>query len=91
MGELEEKPAETIIRRNRRGSKRSEWAGWVDQAFNEMESIHAAQMIIQQRIRHSRLSIDHILDRPAGADEECGSFFFNFLKNLFVIFYLILN
>merc|ERR1712242_116678 len=70
MGELEEKPEETIVRRNRRGSKRSEWASWVDQAFNEMESIHAAQMIIQQRIRHSRLSIDHILDRPAGADED---------------------
>jgi len=59
-----------IVRRNRRGSKRAQWANWSDQPFNEMESIHAAQMIIQQRIRADRLQIEHILDRPDGADED---------------------
>ena len=36
-----------VVRRNRPGSKRSEWCNWPDQTFAEMESIHAAQMLIQ--------------------------------------------
>ena len=43
MGELAtEQPQQqqqgdaTIVRRNRRGIKRSQWASWSDQPFNEM-------------------------------------------------------
>lgn len=60
----------SFVRRNRPGSKRSDWANWPDQTFSEMESIHAAQMLIQQRIRNCRLSIDKILEKPEGADED---------------------
>jgi len=74
MGEMatEEipQPSNDVVRRNRPGSKRSDWSNWPDQEFCNMESIHAAQMLIQQRIRNCRLSIDKILEKPEGADED---------------------
>merc|ERR1711970_353084 len=74
MGEMatEEipQPSNDVLRRNRPGSKRSDWSNWPDQEFCNMESIHAAQMLIQQRIRNCRLSIDKILEKPEGADED---------------------
>lgn len=74
MGEISAEdmgpPTTDILRRNRPGSKRSDWCNWPDQEFCNMESIHAAQMLIQQRIRNCRLSIDKILEKPEGADED---------------------
>jgi len=73
MGEIateEMTPPVDVLRRNRPGSKRSDWSNWPDQEFCNMESIHAAQMLIQQRIRNCRLSIDKILEKPEGADED---------------------
>ena len=43
MGEQQK----NILRRNRPGSKRSDWCNWPDQEFHQMESIHAQQMLIQ--------------------------------------------
>jgi hypothetical protein len=63
-------PQKNILRRNRPGSKRSDWCNWPDQEFHQMESIHAQQMLIQQRIRNCRLSINTILTPPEGADED---------------------
>lgn len=62
--------SKSIIRRNRPGSKCSDWCNWPDQEFHQMESIHAQQMLIQQRIRNCRLSINNILTPPEGADED---------------------
>merc|ERR1711990_15207 len=72
MGEIatEEVPTVDVLRRNRPGSTRADWSNWPDQEFCNMESIHAAQMLIQQRIRNCRLSIDKILEKPEGADED---------------------
>jgi|ERR1712137_616923 len=72
MGEIatEEVPTVDVLRRNRPGSTRADWSNWPDQEFSNMESIHAAQMLIQQRIRNCRLSIDKILEKPEGADED---------------------
>lgn len=67
-------PPVDVLRRNRPGSKRADWSNWPDQEFCNMESIHAAQMLIQQRIRNCRLKnnkeIDKILEKPEGADED---------------------
>jgi hypothetical protein len=60
----------SLLRRNRPGSKRADWCNWPDQEFHQMESIHAQQMLIQQRIRNCRLSINNILTPPEGADED---------------------
>ena len=68
---LQEQPAAPrVVRRNRPGSKRSEWCNWPDQQFNQIESIHAQQMLIQQRIRNNKNNVEFILTPPEGADEE---------------------
>ena len=68
---LQEQPvAPRVVRRNRPGSKRSEWCNWPDQQFNQIESIHAQQMLIQQRIRNNKNNVEFILTPPEGADEE---------------------
>ena len=36
-----------LLRRNRPGTKRADWCNWPDQEFNQMESIHSQQMLIQ--------------------------------------------
>ena len=59
-----------VVRRNRPGSKRSEWCKWPDQQFNQIESIHAQQMLIQQRIRNNKNNVEFILTPPEGADED---------------------
>merc|ERR1711937_99863 len=59
-----------LLRRNRPGTKRADWCNWPDQEFNQMESIHSQQMLIQQRIRNNRMSIQNILSPPEGADED---------------------
>ena len=52
MGEIatEEVPTVDVLRRNRPGSTRADWSNWPDQEFANMESIHAAQMLIQVNI-----------------------------------------
>ena len=52
MGEIatEEVPTVDVLRRNRPGSTRADWSNWPDQEFCNMESIHAAQMLIQVKI-----------------------------------------
>ena len=52
MGEIatEEVPNVDVLRRNRPGSTRADWSNWPDQEFGNMESIHAAQMLIQVNI-----------------------------------------
>lgn len=68
---LQEQPvAPRVVRRNRPGSKRSEWCNWPEKQFNQIESIHAQQMLIQQRIRNNKNNVEFILTPPEGADEE---------------------
>ena len=64
MGEIaaESSSKNVILRRNRRGSKRANWASWPNQPFSEMESIHAAQMIIQLGFEKSCSLFEAIID-----------------------------
>ncbi|ELU07725.1 hypothetical protein CAPTEDRAFT_155820 [Capitella teleta] len=60
---------QTIVRRNRPGTKATEWSNWPDEVFDEMDSTLAVQQLIQQAIRHDFGNIDEILTPPDGQDE----------------------
>ncbi|KAI1305890.1 MOB kinase activator-like 4 [Halotydeus destructor] len=61
--------AEPVLRRNRKGIASSEFCGWADDAFEEMESTVAVQQFIQQTIRRDPSNITEILAAPEGQDE----------------------
>ncbi|KAF6030644.1 hypothetical protein EB796_011051 [Bugula neritina] len=57
------------IRRNRPGTKSSEWCNWPPQSFEEMDSTVLVQQYIQQLIKTETFNIDLILEPPEGQDE----------------------
>ncbi|XP_074659061.1 MOB-like protein phocein [Tubulanus polymorphus] len=58
-----------VLRRNRSGTKSSDWCNWPDESFEEMDSTLAVQQFIQQAIRKDFSNIDGILNPPDGQDE----------------------
>lgn len=61
--------AETVIRRNRPGTKTQAWCNWPNKSFDEMDSTLAVQQFIQQTIRKDVGDIDTVLSPPEGQDE----------------------
>lgn len=59
----------TIVRRNRPGTKASEFSRWPDETFEEMDSTLAVQQFIQQTIRKDVMNVDSILSAPEMQDE----------------------
>ncbi|XP_037074942.1 MOB-like protein phocein [Pollicipes pollicipes] len=58
-----------IIRRNRPGTKRSDFYGWPDELFEEMDSTLAVQQFIQQTVRKDPSCVETILTAPEQQDE----------------------
>ncbi|XP_070210674.1 MOB-like protein phocein isoform X2 [Littorina saxatilis] len=61
--------AQTIVRRNRPGTKSQDWCNWQDESFEEMDSTLAVQQFIQQAIRKDVSKVEEILTPPDGQDE----------------------
>ncbi|WAQ93978.1 PHOCN-like protein [Mya arenaria] len=60
---------DSIIRRNRPGTKSQAWCSWPDESFEEMDSTLAVQQFIQQLIARDASRVDEILTPPEGQDE----------------------
>ncbi|KAG7502831.1 hypothetical protein JOB18_027210 [Solea senegalensis] len=58
-----------VLRRNRPGTKATDFYNWPDESFEEMDSTLAVQQYIQQNIRSDCSNIDKILEPPEGQDE----------------------
>ena len=56
-------------RRNRPGTKASEFCHWPDESFEEMDSTLAVQQFIQQTIRKNVVDVEAILTAPETQDE----------------------
>jgi len=61
--------APSLVRRNRPGTKASEYSRWPDQTFEEMDSTLAVQQYIQQTIRKNVMDVEAILTAPETQDE----------------------
>ncbi len=59
----------STVRRNRPGTKSSEFSVWPEEAFEEMDSTLAVQQFIQQTIRKDITDVDAILNSPKSQDE----------------------
>jgi len=59
----------TIIRRNRPGTKQSDFYGWQDEPFEEMDSTLAVQQFIQQTVRKDPANVELVLTAPDQQDE----------------------
>jgi hypothetical protein len=62
-------PEQSIIRRNRPGTKGADFYNWPDQDFNDMETTLSVQQYIQQLIRKDYKDVEGILEPPQGQDE----------------------
>jgi len=63
-------PPETkVLRRNRPGTKSSDFANWPEEPFDTMESTLAVQQYIQQTITKDVSNIEVILEAPETQDE----------------------
>ncbi len=63
-------PPETkVLRRNRPGTKSSDFSNWPEEPFDTMESTLAVQQYIQQTIRKDVSNIEVILEAPETQDE----------------------
>ena len=54
----------STIRRNRPGTKSSDFSRWPDETFEEMDSTLAVQQFIQQTIRKDVMDVEAILTAP---------------------------
>lgn len=63
-----------IYRCNKRGCKASEFNVWPHQSLQDMDSLLAVQMYIQQTIRKNHLDIDEILRLPPGQDLDAWKY-----------------
>ena len=59
----------STIRRNRPGTKASDFSRWPDEIFEEMDSTLAVQQFIQQTIRKDVMDVEAILTAPETQDE----------------------
>jgi len=63
-------PTQTkLIRRNRPGTKSSDFSSWPEESFENMESTLAVQQYIQQTIRKDVSNVEGILEAPETQDE----------------------
>ncbi|KAK0149274.1 MOB-like protein phocein [Merluccius polli] len=58
-----------VLRRNRPGTKATDFYNWPEESFEDMDSTLAVQQYIQQNIRTDCANIDKILEPPEGQDE----------------------
>ena len=67
--EVEKVSNSASTRRNRPGTKSSEYCQWPDESFEEMDSTLAVQQFIQQTIRKNVVDVEAILTAPETQDE----------------------
>jgi len=67
QADVQQNPAK--LRRNRPGTKRTEWYNWPEMNFDDMDSTLNVQQYIQQVIRKDPSNVDAILTSPDNQDE----------------------